>query len=42
MIVGHGHSLSPAIEKAIEQARLAVVNRLVEVMEEEWQKIRWS
>jgi glycerol-3-phosphate acyltransferase PlsX len=42
MVVGHGRSRAPAIEKAIGQARLAVVNRLVETIEEEWRRISRS
>lgn len=42
MVVGHGRSRAPAIEKAIQQARLAVVNRLVETIEEEWRRISRS
>jgi len=39
MVVGHGRSRAPSVEKAIEQAKLAVESHLVEAIEAEWHKV---
>ncbi|MFQ6111929.1 MAG: phosphate acyltransferase PlsX [Nitrospinota bacterium] len=39
MVVGHGRSKAPAVERAIEQAKLAVENHLIETIEAEWHKV---
>jgi len=40
MIAGHGRSKAPAVEKAIQQAKLAVESHLIETIEAEWHKVR--
>ncbi|HIC93930.1 MAG TPA: phosphate acyltransferase PlsX [Anaerolineae bacterium] len=40
MIAGHGRSKAPAVEKAIQQAKLAVESHLIEAIEAEWHKVR--